>query len=484
MRSAACLLLVIWSGSAVAHPVPRQHHDRTLTLTIRPGALLVEYVLALDQLTFDDDLAFKRDIDRADPRKLRAVYGEEFGKHIRDSLLAEINGRDLSFRFLRFEPKIEEDHLRYTFLFQASLPSALDPTTRRLFFRDGSYTGEAGAYVLTVRAEAPVQIKSAKVHGKQSADPSNVASIMLPRLIVEPEDPRRTAEATFLAPLGSTASVDANAPATADLPPAPGLWELVASFNVRRLLDSDVWFVQLLPLAFFFGTIHALQPGHGKTLVAAYLVGERGTVGHALFLGLVTTLTHTAMVFLLAIVVPLIWPGDRPEVIYALSLTCGIVVVLLSLWLLFRRLGGQADHVHLFGGHHHHHGDHDHHHHHHLPEPGSKVGWGALALLGMTGGLVPCVDALALLTATWRPGYLHMGLPLITAFSLGLASVLVLVGVMVVKFKRFAGSRWGEGRVVRSLPIVSALLTLGLGLWMCHDAQRQRAEAAAVTQER
>jgi ABC-type nickel/cobalt efflux system permease component RcnA len=146
--------------------------------------------------------------------------------------------------------------------------------------------------------------------------------------------------------------------------------------------------------------------------------------------------------------------------------------------MLLRRLAGQADHFHLFGGHHHHHGPGEHHHHHHSPADG-PVGWGALTLLGMTGGLVPCVDALALVTATWVTGQFWLGLPLILMFSLGLASVLVAVGVMVVKFKQFAGSKWGEGRGVKSLPIISALLTLALGLWMCQEALQTWRQFAA-----
>src|SRR5262249_33262971 len=151
-------------------------------------------------------------------------------------------------------------------------------------------------------------------------------------------------------------------------------------------------FLGLLCLAACFGAVHALTPGHGKTLVAAYLVGERGTTWHALFLGLVTTLTHTGAVLIIAAVLPLFLPDAVPaRVQFVLSLGGGLIVAGMGAWLLFRRLAGRADHFHLRGHghpHHHHHGvTHSHHHsgpadHYHdaqghahpLPQAGNNVG--------------------------------------------------------------------------------------------------------------
>src|SRR5262249_5176025 len=152
---------------------------------------------------------------------------------------------------------------------------------------------------------------------------------------------------------------------------------------------------------------HALTPGHGKTLVAAYLVGERGTIWHAVLLGVVTTLTHTSSVLVLAGVL-WIWKPDRAAGQTGLGGGLGLAVACLGFWLLLRRLPGQADHVHLPGqGHHHHHDGH--HHHHHGPADhtheehgnvvplgadGRSVSWWGLIVLGMTGGLIPCWDAI------------------------------------------------------------------------------------------
>src|SRR5262249_24675579 len=104
---------------------------------------------------------------------------------------------------------------------------------------------------------------------------------------------------------------------------------------LHLLLDTRRGLAVLLVLAAVFGAAHALTPGHGKTLVAAYLVGERGTVGHALLLGVITTLTHTGSVLLLAALLPVFFRRAAPEDIQAvLGLVGGLLIAGLGLWLL------------------------------------------------------------------------------------------------------------------------------------------------------
>src|SRR5206468_381961 len=101
-----------------------------------------------------------------------------------------------------------------------------------------------------------------------------------------------------------------------------------------------------------------------------------------------------------------------------------------------QRLSGRADHIHIGGGHHHHHG-----HHHHPPAeppPGERVGWWGLVVLGMSGGIVPCWDAVAMLLLAVGMNLVWLALPLLLAFSAGLAAVLVLIGILVVQVRRFA----------------------------------------------
>src|SRR5205807_5311312 len=118
----------------------------------------------------------------------------------------------------------------------------------------------------------------------------------------------------------------------------------------------------LFPYTTLFRSIHALTPGHGKTLVAAYLVGEHGTVWHAFVLGVVTTLTHTGAVLALAAGLRMFFPSAAPaDVQTILGVGGGLLVAGVGFWLLLRRLSGGADHIHLGGhGHHHHGGPADH----------------------------------------------------------------------------------------------------------------------------
>ena len=235
---------------------------------------------------------------------------------------------------------------------------------------------------------------------------------------------------------------------------------------LRLILHSDYGFWLTLLLAFFFGAAHALTPGHGKTLVAAYLVGERGTIWHALFLGLVTTLTHTGIVLILAIIMTLL-PNDaqltfQKWIQNGLGLVLGLTVACMGCWLLLQRLAGRADHVHIGGGHHHH-GS--------AEQPSARaLSWWGLVMLGVTGGIVPCWDAIILLFYTVGTSRFWLVLPAVLAFSAGLAVVLVLIGVLVVQVPRFVEARGGDGKVLRCVRSSSAAIAVILvGLWLCYE---------------
>jgi ABC-type nickel/cobalt efflux system permease component RcnA len=268
-------------------------------------------------------------------------------------------------------------------------------------------------------------------------------------------------------------TISADAPPVPALPPAVNEPRKVDGF--LGLLDTPHGLAVLLVLAAGFGAAHALMPGHGKTLVAAYLVGENGTVGHALLLGLVTTLTHTGAVIVLAAALPWLMPKTSPaDVEFVLRLGGGLLIVGLGFWLLMRRLAGQADHIHLGGhGHHHHHdseADHYHDHHGHAHPLPKATGWAGILILGIQGGLIPCWDAVALFLFAVSSGNLIIGLPLLLAFSAGLAAVLVAIGIGIVYAKGLAAGRWGDNRVFRALPLISAVLITGMGLWLCYSS--------------
>jgi nickel/cobalt exporter len=273
---------------------------------------------------------------------------------------------------------------------------------------------------------------------------------------------------------------------------------VAALISVDRLSASIIALAMLI--AFFWGAAHALTPGHGKAVVAAYLIGARGTIKHAGFLGLTVTLTHTVGVFALGAVTLFLSRYILPEDLYPwLNVVSGLLVVTIGLYLLHQRLRsvsrlGGADerhtHVHGYGtdAHSHHDGahaytPHDHQYphvdghavhthprggntHSHLPPgaDGSKVTSRSLLALGISGGLVPCPAALVLLLGAISLGRLGFGMVLVVAFSTGLAIVLAGIGVLMIYakwlFERFSF----EVRVPRLLPAASALVISLAGL--------------------
>ena len=242
-------------------------------------------------------------------------------------------------------------------------------------------------------------------------------------------------------------------------------------------------------IAFILGAAHALTPGHGKTIVAAYLVGSRGTLKHAAFLGAMVTFTHTVSVFLLGMATLFLFQYVVPEnITRVLGAISGVSIVAIGAWMLYKRLrapGHTHSHDHQHGhshehDHHHHGHDHDHHHghdhsHEHTHEHGThthshvpdEVSWSGLAALGASGGLVPCESALVLLLSAIALRRVGLGLILLVSFSLGLAIVLMGIGVLVIYAKNLLPeSKRTSNPFFRWMPVASAAVVLVLGLLM------------------
>lgn len=232
--------------------------------------------------------------------------------------------------------------------------------------------------------------------------------------------------------------------------------------------SDPVWMAGALGVAFFLGAAHALTPGHGKTLVAAYLVGTRGRIVDAVYLGGVVTVTHTASVFVLGLLTLYASQKIALEKIFpVLSLASGLLVAGIGGWLLWRRAfgGHKHDHLHHHGHDHHHHG-HDHHHDH----AGERPGKGSLLSLGISGGLVPCPEALVVLMLSISLGRIVLGLALLASFTLGLAAVLMAIGCAMVLAGPAVKKLGGEAAWTQKLPVVSAAVVTVLGLAMVAQA--------------
>ena len=210
-----------------------------------------------------------------------------------------------------------------------------------------------------------------------------------------------------------------------------------------------------LGLAFFWGAAHALSPGHGKAIVTAYLVGQRGTPRHAAALGLIVTATHTVGVFALGLVTLALSQFIVPEQLYPwIGLVSGLLVIGVGASVLLARIRHRRAHRH---GHHH-----DHHHHH----GGGELGWRSLTAVGISGGLLPCPSALVVLLAAISLHRVALGLLLIVAFSAGLAISISGIGLAAIFAKRTFGRFGLQGRVIGLLPAISALVIVIAGAAM------------------
>jgi nickel/cobalt transporter (NicO) family protein len=219
----------------------------------------------------------------------------------------------------------------------------------------------------------------------------------------------------------------------------------IADSGFTRLISerslSPLVILAALAAALFWGAAHAFSPGHGKTIVAAYLVAKRGTVRDAATLGAIVTVTHTIGVFGLGLVTLLLSKWIVPEQLYPwLNLAAGVSVVLIGLAVLRLRV------------HEHRHHHHDHHQHR------------SLLAVGISGGILPCPSALVVLLAAISLHRVAFGMVLIVAFSLGLALSITGIGLAAVLAKRAVRSV--DGVLIRALPAVSAAVILVAGLAM------------------
>ncbi|HET8756173.1 MAG TPA: sulfite exporter TauE/SafE family protein, partial [Solirubrobacteraceae bacterium] len=206
----------------------------------------------------------------------------------------------------------------------------------------------------------------------------------------------------------------------------------------------------LLLTAFAWGALHALSPGHGKAMVAAYLVGTRGTARHAAALGATVTVTHTAGVFLLGVVALALSEYVLPEDLYPwLNLISGLMVLGVGAYVLRKNLRRRR-------AHHHHH-----HHHHHGPD---ELSWRGILAMGTAAGIIPCPSALVVLLGAIAQGEIALGMLMIVAFSLGLAATLTSLGLAVVSAGRALARLNVPARFVTAIPALSAILIVGVGL--------------------
>jgi ABC-type nickel/cobalt efflux system permease component RcnA len=239
----------------------------------------------------------------------------------------------------------------------------------------------------------------------------------------------------------------------------------------KRSLSPGFALVALL-LAIGLGAAHALAPGHGKTVMAAYLVGLRGTLRQAATIGATVTVTHTAGVLVLGLVLSSFRAVASERVYPWLGLGSGLLLAAVGVGLLVRARGGHHHpHPHPHG--------HDHDHHHEHGPAGRPLGWRGLVALGLAGGLVPSPSAVVVLLGGIALGQAWFGVALVVAYGLGMAATLTGVGLLLAHLRTRMDRRLhlptGSllARLGRLVPAVTASVIVVVGLTLAASGAAQ-----------
>ena len=461
---AVLALVVLWApAEALAHPLGNFTVNRYSRVQPSGDRVYVLYVLDLAEIpTFRE---------RAQARNAEA-YADATADRIGHGLRLSVGGKRLVLEPLRrtiaFPPGA--GGLRTTRLQVLFRSPRIDSEgSLALRYTDTNFAGRIGWQEVTVRASGDSRVVSASVPTRSISG----------ELLSYPKD-------LLTSPPDVSSATARFEPGTSG--PVPTLLDpeqLKARVAVRNTADGgfaaliaedelSFGFVLVsLLVALFWGAVHAFSPGHGKAIVAGYLVGTRGRPRDAFALGAIVTVTHTAGVFALGGITLVLSEFIVPEQLYPwLNLVSALLVVAVGLGILRWRIRVWRRGDSFGGGHeHHHHGDHQHggvahshsvHAHHH--EPGS--GRGGLLGIGISAGIIPCPTALVVLLAAISLQRIGYGLVLIVAFSFGLAASVTSIGLVAVTARRRFNRMSFDGPVIRALPAVSAVAVLGLGIVM------------------
>jgi ABC-type nickel/cobalt efflux system permease component RcnA len=505
--------------TAQAHPLGNFTVNRYSRLEIYEDQVRLRYVLDMAEIpTFQEmsrlDLNRDGQVDDAEGN----LYASTKAKELRPNLRMAVNDKTLELVLVPQSPEVlllpgqaGLKTLRWTAWFKAALPQQAPGQQLRVVYQDDNYRDRLGWKEIVVRP-------SNKVFLLQSSAPSHDISnelLSYPQdLLKSPSDLTRAefrfemmAPSTFNQPAeeGPTAQIAGAIPSRLLSPSLTSKGNGFTSLISKKEVILPVFLLSLL-VAMFWGALHALTPGHGKTIVAAYLVGSRATFKHALFLGIPVTLTHTVSVFALGLLAFFASNFVLVEDLFPwIELTSGLMIILIGSWLLqcrsrvlisgvMNRLrAGKGTSTGAHGADHYAHDDavghaHDHSnshpgHSHGLPSHnGEEVAWKRLLTVGIAGGLLPCPSAIVLMLSAIALDRVGFGLLLVVAFSLGLAGTLAGIGLITLyggqMLGRFTANNKGVwartgGFAVRLFPVGSAAIISAAGLLIILRAVQQ-----------
>lgn len=495
-------VLAVGPQPAHAHPLGNFTINRYSRIEIGPDAVGLLYILDMAEVpAFQEIRAIDTNQNRLVDPDEESAYLTAKVDEIRGNLVMSIDGSGkglkVAGRALTFPPgQGGLATLRIEARFEVPWAPGED-RTHTLAYEDRNMPDRLGWKEVVVREREGVSIESSSAPAAEQSD----------ELRSYPEDSLaspldvRSATVIFTAPAGTgtaahvPGSSAVGAADAADAIPAPS--SKLEPARTRRtdplgeLLHRDRLTPGVIALALVIaagvGGFHALTPGHGKTIMAAYLVGARGAARHAVMLGGTVAISHTIGVLGLGLITVYAANVLAPETVYPyLGFGAGAIVLAIGVWMLMRRLSrgrgsGQGD------GHNHDHG-HEHggandshdsgHEHHHQPGIRSGVTWRTLLAIGLADGAVPSASALILWLAAISIDRVEFGIVMVAAFGVGMAAALTAIGFLLVRgrgaFETRVAARFPIAhRLNHAIPWITAIVVIGAGLFLVVRAARE-----------
>ncbi len=466
-------LMLVSAATSLAHPMGNFSVNHYAKIKIGQGWVEIRYVLDMAEIPTFQEI---RQIDIAPTADAPHTYLAKQERFLKAGISLESDGQPVRLDTVSRQAAYADGAgglptMKIALVFRGKLDAA---GTHKLSYVDNNFSGRAGWKEVVVLGEGVAILDSSASNVDRSQELSNYSSDVLnspPQQLSAMVDFRSAAHQAIARPKQRRPSVALSLPSSVAV--------AKQSFSPRAANTPRSRFTELISaqgkLSFWvlisagliaagLGALHALEPGHGKTMVAAYLVGSRGTAKHAVLLGIVVTAAHTAGVYLLGVLTLYASRYIVPEQLYPwLGAISGLSVAGLGIFIFLKHWTGESgEHSHAPGESHS----------HWFSSPSSKpiertLSLRELCLLGITGGIVPCPAALVVLLSAFSLHRIGFGLFLITAFSLGLATVLVAVGLMMVYAKRAISTRVQAGNsALRYLPLLSSafMVMLGVGI--------------------
>jgi nickel/cobalt exporter len=518
---------------ACAHPMGNFSVNHYSRIDLQGDRIIIWYLIDLAEIPAYQELQ-QGNIPATPDNPAVTRYVAARGAELAHGLVLDMDGKQIPLRLVSsgviFPPGAGGlPTMKMSFIYEAVYPSITDRQHVRLHYADNNYPGHSGWKEIVARASAGSLLRSSVPATDRSSELSNYPT----DLLTSPPQDLDASVVAVLPPIADTQSpvtseavsrrehaprVGAKLPQNhPSIAPKPGLApEQTAAKPVATPFETSqpaatppttahlqanqqqtprsrftelitaqhlsVWFLfSAAFIAIGLGGLHALEPGHGKTIVASYLVGSKGTAHHAALLGMIVTVSHTAGVFALGAITLYASRYIVPEHLYPwLGAFSGITIAGLGCYMFLRRLNGAAtDHSHAPGA------AHGHWMFWKKPvddetqsnllrsntNPAQSVSLTQLFTLGITGGIIPCPAALIVLLSAFSLHRIGLGFFLIVAFSLGLASVLIGFGMLMVYARRFMTRLQVDGPLTqRWLPVASSAFITVLGVTLTVQA--------------